>query len=223
MSEKGNKSRKHGDDGDAYVRAAQKFDSYTLHVMLNCPDRWREYLVTPIVEDTRRIADDTVKANSCYVRMDRQASLEDVIVAYDRRISYLEDAMHTFGQFECDLERMMSQVDLFASERKRLALLLFRVLRDDGIAFSVNGGDDAGHEQDADGVAEVLDVRYKIDCVEYTTCVGQTHMKIGFDARRRDIMLRYEHDARQMVSERLTKDRQQRAAYRKRLGQPCSS
>lgn len=209
--------------GDAYVRAAQKFDSYTLHVMLNCPDRWREYLVTPIVEDTRRIADDAVKANSCYVRMDRQASLEDVITAYDKRISYLEDAMHAFGQFECDLGRMMSQVDLFTSERKRLASLLCRVLRDDGVAFSVNGGDDAGHEHGTEGTAEVLDVRYKLDCVEYTTCIGQTRMRIGFDARRRDIMLGYEHEARQMISERLTKDRQQRAAYRKRLGQPCLS
>lgn len=223
MSGKGNASGKRSDGGDAYVRAAQKFDSYTLHVMLNCPDRWREYLVTPIVEDTRRIADDTVKANSCYVRMDRQASLEDVIAAYDRRISYLEDAMHAFGQFECDLGRMMSQVDLFASERKRLAALLYRVLRDDGVAFSVNGGDDAGHEQDADGITEVLDVRYKLDCVEYTTCIGQARMRIGFDARRRDIILRYEHEARQMISERLTKDRRQRAAYRKRLKRQCSS
>lgn len=220
MSGKGNASGKRSDGGDAYVRAAQKFDSYTLHVMLNCPDRWREYLVTPIVEDTRRIADDTVKANSCYVRMDRQ---EDVIAAYDRRISYLEDAMHAFGQFECDLGRMMSQVDLFASERKRLAALLYRVLRDDGVAFSVNGGDDAGHEQDADGITEVLDVRYKLDCVEYTTCIGQARMRIGFDARRRDIILRYEHEARQMISERLTKDRRQRAAYRKRLKRQCSS
>ena len=117
MRGEGRTSDNHG-DGDAYVRAVQKFDSYTLHVMLNCPDRWRKYLVTPIVNDTRRVADDAVKANSCYVRMDGKSSLEDVIAAYDVRISFLEYAMHAFGQFECDLDRMMRQVDLFTSERK---------------------------------------------------------------------------------------------------------
>ena len=77
VSKNDTKGRQNG-GGDAYVRAAQKFDSYTLHVMLNCPERWREYLVTPITNDTRRIANDTVMANSCYVRMDRQSALEDV-------------------------------------------------------------------------------------------------------------------------------------------------
>ena len=134
VSKNGTKGRQDG-GGDAYVRAAQKFDSYTLHVMLNCPERWREYLVTPITNDTRRIADDAVMANSCYVRMDRQSSIEDVITAYDQRISCLEDALRTFGQFECDLDRLMGQVDLFASERKRLASLLCRVLRDDGFVW----------------------------------------------------------------------------------------
>ena len=81
VSKNGAKGRQDG-GGDAYVRAAQKFDSYTLHVMLNCPERWREYLVTPITNDTRRIADDAVMANSRYVRMDRQSTLEDVIAAY---------------------------------------------------------------------------------------------------------------------------------------------
>lgn len=69
------------ENGDAYVRAAQQFDSYTLSVMLCCPDRWRDYLIDPIVHDTRRIADDAMMANACYVRMDKQSTLDDVIVA----------------------------------------------------------------------------------------------------------------------------------------------
>ena len=217
VSKNDTKGRQNG-GGDAYVRAAQKFDSYTLHVMLNCPERWREYLVTPITNDTRRIAGDTVMANSFYVRMDRQSSLEDVIAAYDQRISCLEDALRTFGQFECDLDRLMGQVDLFASERKRLASLLCRVLRDDGFVPNVNGN--GCHNGDETGTREpvnVLEVRYKFDCVEYTTCYGQTHMRLGFDARKRDIMLGYERDARKLISERLAKDRQQRAAYRSRF------
>ena len=216
VSKNDTKGRQNG-GGDAYVRAAQKFDSYTLHVMLNCPERWREYLVTPITNDTRRIANDTVMANSCYVRMDRQSALEDVITAYDQRISYLEDALRTFGQFECDLDRLMGQVDLFTSERKRLASLLCRVLRDDGFVPNVNcGGHRNGDETDTHK-PNVLEVRYKLDCVEYTTCYGQTRMRLGFDARKRDIMLGYERDARKLISGRLAKDRQQRAAYRSRF------
>lgn len=216
VSKNGTKGRQDG-GGDAYVRAAQKFDSYTLHVMLNCPERWREYLVTPITNDTRRIADDAVMANSCYVRMDRQSTLEDVIAAYDQRISYLEDALHTFGQFECDLDRLMGQVDLFASERKRLASLLCRVLRDDGFVPDVNGGGCRNGDKTDTCKSNVLEVKYKLDCVEYTTCYGQTRMRLGFDARKRNIMLGYERDARKLISERLAKDRQQRAAYRSRF------
>ena len=122
----------------------------------------------------------------------------------------------------------MGQVDLFASERKRLASLLCRVLRDDGFVPNVNGNgyhnDDELDTQEpvtqepvTQEPVNVLEVRYKLDCVEYTTCYGQTHMRLGFDARKRDIMLGYERDSRKLISERLAKDRQQRAAYRSRF------
>lgn len=135
--------------------------------------------------------------------------------------------MRTFGKFECDLDRMMRQVDLFASERKRLTALLCRIMREQGMApVSDNGhsvtSDDTGGSSttgcdDQTRHIDAVKVMYKVDCVEYSTCLGQTRMKIGFDARKRDVMLRYEHDAHQKIADRLTKDRQQRSAYRRRL------
>ena len=201
--------QRYASDGNEYVRVTLDFDSRVLSAMVRMPDVWKDYIVTPIVTDSKRIAADVVRANACYVRVDSKSDMNDVLRAYDERIKCLEDALRTFKQFDFDFERLMSQVDLLTHEKHRLTNTMLNVLQKQEKANAKEGNDTK--------VPVDVILHYRIDTLEYRAINGRSSMRLGLDAHKCDVILACEAKSRDLVAKRLTNDRQQRHAYASRL------
>lgn len=196
--------------GNEYVQATEYFDAYVMHCMMQIPERWNEYLVAPIMNDSKEALHNVINANCCYVRYDKKSSLEDVIAAYDSRIKYLEEALRYFRCFNFDFDRLMAQTDLCAKENKRLTKALHKILQDENVI-----SDDAAADSIPKNVSITL--HYHIDSIEFKSVNGHSSMKLRLDEKKKDNILKYESKATKLIAERLTVDRQQRNAFRKRL------
>ena len=179
--------------GREYVDYATKFTSLTI---LNCqklPEKWDDYLLSPLVNTAKEIEDIVVAANRIYINEGNMAP-DALVAAYSERIQELQKALRLFSVFDVSFDRLCSYVDISFSEKTRLKNLLIGIIHD------------AQQEDDKLKQLEIKVVSRGSD-MEYISVGGKRCLRLMLTSKGKDLWLKAEREAEQYIRNRLDADK----------------
>lgn len=216
--------------GVEYVRKADEFDTYTCDTLDKLPKEWKDDYILPVKEITGRISDLTVYANKHIYMKEKDPAVK--LSKFEDRVNILTKAHDLFPVFDRRFDKLLSKLDLFSSEQKRIRQIMWNILHEAGAYSSEyvydlkrklyfppweNNRSPSCEELEkwrkrVNGVINRLptaqiEIEQKPDEITYTAVNGDRKLKLGFTAKKRDNILDLEKAAKDEIGKRISKDR----------------
>lgn len=179
--------------GREYVTSTTDFCNYTHDRCDKLPKRWKEALLLPLINLTDEMEQLTRRANRIYIN-DKNMETNAIITAYQQRIQMLTEALSLFADFDIKFERLMSRIDLGASEKKRLRTILLDIIKEVQTTYP-------------ETKELEITVRSHADEMEYISMAGSKYLKLKLTRKQVDYWLKLEQDAYHHIENRIKNDK----------------
>lgn len=135
-------SKKDARKGKEFVNATHEFAVKTDFYLTKCPEKVKD-LVKSIIDEAYKIEEYVLKANGIYIphitktaidskNVDELVALANqYICSMDQRDEILREAIAEFPVFQVRFDRLLSQVDLYGSEKARMKKAIMTLIRDE--------------------------------------------------------------------------------------------
>lgn len=187
--------------GREYVDAARELNTYTTHMLLKLPEKWKDYILNPVHEAADRIESLTIRANRVYLNPNH-LDQEKLIRAYQTRIDLLQEAIREFDVFDRKFIHLTDHIDLMQNETKRMKAIVKDLVKREIENLTKTLGKPLSFE---------IETKHHLDQVEYTTTLGTKTMKLGMTPKNKDHWLSLEIVAKAEIEKRLDADKKQLA------------
>ena len=191
--------------GREYVDAAREFNEFTTHMLLKLPEKWKDYILNPLHEAADKIESLTIRANRVYVNPANQGK-EELIKAYTLRLELLQEAIREFDVFDRKFVHLTDHIELMQDETKRMKVILKSMILNELKTLIKETDKTISYE---------VNVKHRLNEVEYTTTLGTKAVKIGMTPKNKDHWIDLEYVASMEVAKRLTADKKQLARLMK--------
>ena len=180
--------------GREYVLKTKEFNAYVLHIMMNMPEQWKEFLTVPVFQASDEIESLVIQANRIYIPNKDGPAKADAV---KERLSYLYQALRMFSVFDEKYDRLMLNLDLEGSEKARLKNIMIGILN-------------AEKEKDPNGklAKDGIEIRFvsRITDMEFRSAHGSESLKLKFTAKQNDRLLSLETQAMSGIRKRIASD-----------------
>ena len=174
----------------AYVSKTEEFTTYTTFLMLNMPEEWKEFLTTPVTHTAFNIETCVEKANAVYIpKPDNEP--ERFVKAIRERTAFLYDALRLFRDFDQKMERLLGQIDLLQSEKRRLKNIVLSLIED---------------AKRSDEEVPEIKIITRCNDFEYKSANGSHVFRLKLTSKQKDHLLKLEHEAKTAIKNRIEKD-----------------
>lgn len=168
-----------------YVTKTEELVKYTIHLMMNLPNEWRDFLTTPVAEAVLAIENSVEKANAVYIQKPgTRAELPKYYAALRERRNYLYEALRGFRVFDKRMEHLLGHLDLVQSEKKRLKNIVISLI-----------------EEARRSDKEIPEIRViaRASDFAYTAANGSHVYRLKLTSRQKDHMLKLEYGAYEAI------------------------
>ena len=179
--------------GREYVDYTTKFCSTTIFYCLKLPERWENTILKPLIETAQQIEGIVVAANKIYIN-EKTMEREPLLVAYSERINELQKTIRLFSVFDIAFDRMMSYIDVAATEKKRLKNILLDIIQE---------------VQNQDPNVKDIEIRVvsRSTDMEYVSMAGIKNMRLKLTRKGKDVWISAESDAIKYIRQRIEADK----------------
>ena len=188
-------------NGNAFVEEIKNFTDWTVFYAGKLPKRWKWTILMPLIQKAMEIEDHVIAGNSIYVNM--KESDEEIIRALESRVEEFQKAYRIFNEYDRAFERMMRNTDLIKDEYQRIREILWRIIR---------------REMENDPEVSHIDIKVNagFNDMTYTSLNGKQMHHYGLTSKNKEHWIDVELNAKELLRERIEKDRAIIASIRKR-------